>query len=78
MFRNFYLVKSYKIFSKTQKFSRKLTILTSKLKLSELSSTLQLQSDVKKKPDIEVLCRRSAALADPDIDSGRTHIAALS
>ena len=39
MFRNFYLVKICQIFLKTQKFSQKLTILTSKLKLSELSST---------------------------------------
>ena len=53
MFRNFYLVKSCKIFLKTQKFSRKLKILTSKLKLSELSSTLGFQSGVKKKPDLD-------------------------
>ena len=61
MFRNFYLVKSCKIFLKTQKFSRKLKILTSKLKLSELSSTLGFQSGVKKSLIYYIIAEKAAS-----------------
>ena len=55
MFQNFYLVRSCKIFLETHICSQKLKILEcnfKQLKLSDLSSTLGLQSDVKQNPDL--------------------------